>query len=508
METEEWGELDTTHPMQITPNPSVFHSMASQRLSFGIVAGEFIDNSLDHAATRIEFQKNKGLELLFYLDNGTGIQHLDAMVKLGMHKPKKGMKPIGMYGIGFKEGAAYFRGQTHVRTWRKSAGQERSQMIDWEAIADSGVWECTEPPKIYPVPKERKWPSGVEFQFPMSLARMRRMNDHYETLAFRYTPALSEGVEIAFMHDGPGKPHYLTPYVPPPFKYTLEPVEVPCGVGSLRVRGGVIAASDNNQFQGVHLVYRRRVLKPGTNNGCGKTPISRLFIWVELLGDGWAVTKHKTDVSEEHEVEIDKALEPVLAPILKQAEEESQQTTLPVYSMALTAMFKAVLEKSEETDPNGEEELTPDVKEKRTVCPPQPQPGTVKPTGTGGKRLHPAKAQLGEKHLFTAKKLARGITVELGNTEAMYPIVRANIEGSQVTLNRENPHVQAMLNSKQAEVHICGMGAVIIGAIASELKDDQLSMFDAPSDPGQRFSTMLDYFLPHVREAWIKHVDK
>ncbi|MDH5626659.1 MAG: ATP-binding protein [Candidatus Krumholzibacteria bacterium] len=503
--SQAWGELDTSQPMEITPDPVVLYSMANQRLSFGVAAGEFIDNGVDHDAKRIEFQKDKEREVLLYLDNGTGIQHLDAMVKLGAHKPKNGKKTIGMYGIGFKEAASSFRGQTHVRTWRKAVGQERSQMIDWDAIAKSGVWKCTEPPKIYSVPKDRKWLSGVEIQVPMTMARMRRINDHYETLAFRYTPAIQQGLEIAFMHVGPGKPHYLEAYTPPPFKYELPEITVPCGVGQIRVMGGVIAASDNNQFSGVHLVYRRRVIKPGTNNGCGSTPISRLFVWVELLGDGWAVTKHKTDVSEEHEAVVDQALEPVLAPILKQAEAESQQTTMPIYSKALTAMFKEATEKTNEDDLDSDEEELVEGKEQRDSNPPAPQPGTVKPTNAGGKRLHPAKIQLGTNLLAQSKKLSKGITVELGNTGASHPTVRANLDGALVTLNRENAQVQSMLNSKSQEVHICGIGAMIIGAIAAELKADQLSMFDAPADPGQRFSMLLDYFLPLLREQWVKH---
>lgn len=460
--------------INITPRPGVIWALANQKLSTATVLGELIENALDAGATEIDMIHDD--HRLIMRDNGVGIKDLEAMATLGMHV-ESGPNGIGMYGVGFKDAACWFGGETIVKTWRD--GQEWRLDIDWRALMKQTEWTLEAPAQY---PSERPTPSGTELTFLMPIMKLRRIPDVLDTMSFTYTPALRAGVQMRWRKDGPGRWRDLQPMTPPT---TIGEILVMGSAGgkSFRITAGVVAAGELNPYYGVHLVYRNRVLRPSCNLGCGNAPVTRLYAWCELLGDGWEVTKNKTALSEGDEDALDDALVPVMQPIVARAEQESQLVRLPTFEKAIAELFGGndieVLGKEQRGEGDTHE--------------------TAEPTGTGSKRLRASVVQPGSKRL---RKLQGGIKLVWADTPTSHPTIQVKLRENLIVLNRHSPVLKRIRSSQDLERY--ALGTAIISAISAELEEDQLSMLDAPPDPGQRFSVLLAEWIPILEQEWKK----
>lgn len=281
--------------MRIEPTIDMLAGLKAQNITWLVADKELVDNALDAGAhvIRISWLDSNSFEIR---DNGHGADEdkLRAMLVLGNHHAHKSGGGLGRFGVGAKDALGWMWGRTTITTTHKQI--RRKVRLDWERLLESGQWEIEDPEVTAAVGQQPGTIIRVtgHIRRPPTPETCQKIADD---LGFTYHPALKAGASITIgLND---REFVVRPFEEPPALNDLR-VTVPFRVHGkeARIEAWIVPPEIPNLKFGFSYVHRHRVILPSSNLGCGDYNPSRVFGWVEIIGDDWKLTRHKDAIEE------------------------------------------------------------------------------------------------------------------------------------------------------------------------------------------------------------------
>jgi Histidine kinase-, DNA gyrase B-, and HSP90-like ATPase len=299
--------------LDITPTVNLLRSYRGERVDYGLLIGEGVDNAFDAGATRIVISVS--LDEIRFEDNGIGItrDRIASIFSPGDHGAMTTTQ-LGRFGIGIKAQAINAGNVLDVSSISRDGRVAAS--VNWASLLKIGGrrWSIDAPRWIpYPVGS----PTGTT----IAISELRRSpplstDKIMDELAQRFYPAIAAGQVITFN----GRSIECLPE--PPLTDIIEGKYVLADGRSATLRAGFLIKP--SKLNRVHVAYRHRVIMPQSSLGCGDySGLTRMFARVQLDGP-WRLARFKNDLTDEAERdELDEALHLALLPILKRCSTET-----------------------------------------------------------------------------------------------------------------------------------------------------------------------------------------
>ena len=304
-------------------------------MSWQIAVTELIDNALDANATGIAMAwrgKQFGVK-----DNGCGVspEGFEAMYTLGGHARapvRHGSRPIGRYGIGFKEAAGWMWGVTTIISSHE--GRRRKLVIDWaHEVTKAEHHEILSP--VHGLPGR----PGPSFTHIICSKIQRNMpgSDLFQRLVSQlqhiYRPALESGLSVSFLRGTEQQTLMPTPW---PLRAPEGPeVEGRITVAHRPVDIRAYLTADDVEWPGIHIASLGRVMD--------KVPMRyhsrNVYGWVHL-GPEWELGKNKTAITDAHRDELMNAITLFCAPVIEAAERRAQALVLAELELAVEHLLR------------------------------------------------------------------------------------------------------------------------------------------------------------------------
>lgn len=409
--------------MDITPRTNLLNSLRGERVDYGLLAGEGIDNAFDAGAKNCSITINQ--QLIRIEDDGIGItrDRIGALFSLGEHGPMSGRR-LGRFGIGIKSQAVN-AGDVLTIDSTSTDGRVVAE-VDWARVLKGSRWVIDDPMWL---PHLVDAPTGTRIEISkLRSAPSTPLSRIEQEIAERFYPALREGRTITFN----GHP---VPLLPDP-KMT-DAVEANLSLSNGRnafLRGGILVSA--NRLNSVHIGYLHRVIMPGCSLGCRDyAGIKKLFVRV-LISGPWHLAKFKNDLTDEDERnELDEAIFSVIEPLLEKASAQS----FDVRINELTSRINACLpEELAAARPRRKEDKEKSKGTKSTRIEREIKPEHAKPEASGPAKTRRAKDRL----LVTLDGIAEQDGV--GSYSPGRP--------HRVNLSRDDPWVAAFVNAKDIDL--------------------------------------------------------
>lgn len=409
--------------MKITPSPYLLESVRSSNLGWKLALGELIDNAIDASATSVVILAEANR--LVITDDGTGCSDIEAMFRLGDHRPHQ-KRGLGRYGIGLKDAALWLWGETRVVSVH--GGRSYSAIVDWGKLLRSPEWEVGDPVVAIArneMPGTRLVFSRTEKRFPSGKELEALVSD----LGFVFSPGLKSGVRITIRRDKSQPMQCVRTEAPPLENVITGAVEVEGRTAEVHV--GIVPEGSPNPRSGLHYTHRHRVIMPSTGLGCGETSTARIFGWVRL-GDQWRLSKNKDDVAE-FKAELGAAVYALIRPALEVAAQQADSIELSGLEAELTERLRETVSgPKKDRDERTQRERRDNTGE---------SVGTVEPKHTG--RVRGAiKRQPGNK--LPGRIEAGKLRVEFKELEDRDGIGLVDDHSSRVTLAINHPYVATL----------------------------------------------------------------
>jgi hypothetical protein len=462
--------------MRITPSTHVLEALRSQSLGWTRAHGELIDNAIDASATTVTITNDRG-EQLTIADDGIGCADMEAMFRLGDHRPHA-RRGLGRFGIGLKDAALWLWGTTTIRSVHH--GKRYLAEVAWDALGRQPHWDVDDP-IVTSAPTD---PPGTTIVFSRIVQKMRS-GKHYEELVhelgFLFAPALRRGVRIVFRRAG-FPPLDCARFETPPLEHAID-ADVDVQGRRAHVHVGVVPEGIPNIKSGLHYTHRHRVIIPSSGLGCDGASTARLFGWVALT-DQWRLSKNKDDISELRD-ELGRAVHACIAPVLVHATQQSDSMALAGLEADLTDMLRGTV--------GGRRE-----KERRD---PGDDSGTVTPKGTGRPR-GAVKRQPGNR--LPGRIEAGRLRVEFVPLADYEGIGVVDISSNRVRLALNHPYVARLLAANaRAPLFQVALSLVIHHCVAFPEDTKQMRLFRDGDGDERKFSTALARCLTEALEQEI-----
>jgi hypothetical protein len=450
--------MNDKETLNITPGTELLDAMRRQSLGWEKALSELIDNSFDAGANRVSIQI--GSSRVLVKDDGNGCDNILAMLRIAHHH-ETGTTSLGMYGVGLKDAAVWFWGETHIKTIKD--GVSRKASADWAKIRASGKWE------IETIKSHSDQINGTEISFEGIERKMQEFDRLCSKLSYTFSPAIKSGRQLLIGFNKPARPVPLFEF--PPLEHCIE-AESDVNGKMFRVKAGVVTKDFPNPRPGYTISYGHRVIT-NTINGCGEYKPTRFFAYVELC-EGWELTRNKEGVIDEDR-ELEEALFRICEPILRESDRASQVMQLKGISDLLSGMFTKW--------------LNPNSKEKRDEGDSE---GTVAPKNTGRKRQYATVTQPGKRSIRTPACGKIDVTFEsFGDEKQLGEVIRGN--STIVRLNSNHPAVRVWHES-ESEAELSLLAASLLAQDIALNPDDKQKELIPADNTGERFSYLLSTF--------------
>lgn len=298
--------------MDITPHVNLLKSLRSERINYGLLIGEAIDNAFDAGATDVAVCIRD--DEITFTDNGSGItaNRISALFSLGEHGPMSTTQ-LGRFGIGIKNHAVNAGNIFQIDSISKD-GHVRAE-VNWHKILKGGHWAIDDP-RWLPVEV------GAAKGTTITIADLRKapqitLEKLSANIAQQFYPALSDGkkvrlngMEVEALNDPK-----MTDIVEGHFDLSDG--------RSAQLRAGILI-NQPSKLKRVHVSYRHRVIMSGSSLGCSNYGgLNKMFARVRL-GGPWHLAKYKDDLTDEEErEELEEVIGDALKPILEKCSSAS-----------------------------------------------------------------------------------------------------------------------------------------------------------------------------------------
>lgn len=404
-----------------TPDPHYLLSMVNQGLPWWKALAELVDNGFDAKANRVEIAvKGKTVTVR---DNGRGISDVLKAIKLGGHVPSNG-RGLGMYGVGLKD--AWLSSGDRIDICTIHGGKKISISVD---IRDIGLtWQGPDP-----IVEECSEPSGTVITLHLRPGRNVPSEDVFKKLAFVFSPAITQGLQIVRVINGKSNPLASVPL--PEF---TESVQDTFSVNGKAVSINIgILKPEMRMYEGPFcFTYRHRVIEASS---LGAKSMSCMAMGgLVVLGDGWEFTKNKDSISENCD-ELEEAIHSRIRHLLIKANKMAMDVQSDQIRTELESMMNDAVAEAKKEARNSTRESS----------------GTVRTTGTGGKRTKAAKIHVGIPGNVTGpdgQPRRRGLRIdwckissdEIGKYDSRTNTVNMNLEHPFVAAAKMTPNYPAL----------------------------------------------------------------
>lgn len=415
----------------LSPNSALLHALANQALPWWKALAELVDNAFDAGAKRVEIvAKNKTLVVK---DDGKGIKNILAIATLGHHDRQESTQ-LGMYGIGAKDAWLFCSEVLDVDT--VYSGQRGTLRVDVKELVKNN-WQCNDP--VYEATDR---PSGTAIRLPLRPGRNLPGRDAFDELAFVFTPAISNGLQIVC---DTKKPIALRPHAMP---VLLEPVRSIFEIEgkSVEIDIGILPDGVKMDRGPLWLQYKHRILGR-SSVGIGQYSSLRIAGRI-VLGEGWKLSKNKDDLTLNKD-RLNDAVFVRIEGILKKASMLSES----IESAALRNLLETQL--NEFFDDSGKKKK-PSRSKGETV-------GSVGPKSTPRKVAYASKTRglPGDAECpFRSSGRKSGFIFDWENASSD-TVGRFDRSGSRVFLNLDHPFIAASKATQNNQALLCCAAALI-----------------------------------------------
>lgn len=344
--------------VHLPPGARLLTSYANNNLAWWKALAEFVDNSIDAGASRIVIDMTK--RLLSVSDDGNGCEEITAMFKLGDHV-KGARTKLGRYGIGAKDAWLSCSDQMTVETVRNKILTRMSvNYIDWM----QNDWNANDPAST-----ETEKPSGTRIELPLRNGKNKPSKDAFQDIAFAFTPAIKQGIQILESANGkriPLAPHEM------PSRESIVVSEFEIDGKKVSIDIGILPDGVKVKRGPFWLIHEHRIID-STSLGAGQYGVRRIAGTV-TIGDGWKLSKNKDDLTENQD-RLGEAIFVRIEHILREADALAETIESAAFRNELQGMLNDAInnlsaEKDREKRPGGKGESI----------------GSVEPKDTGRKR--------------------------------------------------------------------------------------------------------------------------
>jgi len=445
-----------------TPELRYMLSMANQGLPWWKALAELVDNGFDAKGNRVEISV-KGRTVTI-VDNGRGMTEIMKAVRLGGHSPAHG-RGIGMYGVGLKD--AWLSNGDKIEIVTVNSGFKTSLTVDirdMKLCPQTGKWQGPDP-----VTEETNEKSGTKIVLHLRAGRNTPSDDVFRKLAFVFSPAIVQGLQIVRIVNGKSKP--LGAVLLPEFSESIQD-SFDVNGKSVSLNVGILKPDSRMQEGPFCFSYRHRVIESSSLGAKSMSCIS--MGGMITLGDGWEFTKNKDSIAENCDA-LEDAIYSRIRHLLMKANKmamdvQSNQIRTELESMVNAAVSEAKREARRST---------------------RESEGTIKTTQTGRKRTKASKIHSDLPGSVTdtgAPIQRRGFKIDwckladdqIGKYDARTNTVNLNLEHQFVASAKHEPNIPAMF-------------AVALAVYSDWLcthKDDQKTLFEV-DDFGSTFGRLI-----------------
>jgi hypothetical protein len=418
----------------LSPNSALLHALANQALPWWKALAELVDNAFDAGAKRVEIiAKNKTVVVK---DDGKGIKNILAIATLGHHDRQESTQ-LGMYGIGAKDAWLFCSEVLDVDTVH--SGQRCKLRVDVKELVKNN-WQCDDP--TY---EPTDSPSGTTIRLPLRPGRNLPGQDALDELAFVFTPAISNGLQIVSDTKAKSLPKPLRPHTMPMLEDSVRSTFDIDGK-AVQIDIGILPDGVKMDRGPLWLQYKHRILGR-SSIGIGQYSSLRIAGRI-ILGEGWKLSKNKDDLTLNKD-RLNDAIFVRIEGILKKASMLSET----IESAALRSLLECQL--NEFIDESGKNKK-PARSKGDTVGSVGPKATPRKVTKASKTRGLPgtAECQYGE----SGRK--HGFVFDWENSSPD-SIGRFDRGGSRVFLNLDHPFVAASKAAQNNQALLCCASALI-----------------------------------------------
>lgn len=435
--------------MKARPNSNLVYSLRDQNMVWLSSIAELVDNTLDAGTRLVRFGWPSEYEF-FIEDFGRGVKgdipSWENMFRLGEHSPHPGQRHrSGQYGVGFKHATGWMWGDMEVTSCDGHVTGKLS--MRWEEWARSGdEWELPDP--IFSDTPGA--PSGVRIHCRHMLRRSpdkETRENLVRELSFLFNPALRRGVRIECQYRNQPAVTFA-PFAAPERTDVIEG-RLEVGGKPVTVNVGLVPSHIPNPRNGLHYYRAHRLVKAGSQLGCGPTNPARVFGWVEL-DRAWLLSIHKNEITDPLREELGQAIEAFCRPVLDKAGREAEQLALRDIEDELSALLTERMRAKRQSP--GE-----------TKTPRKPSPGTQRPGG--GRHRNAAQTQKGAGLIDQAKYGGvRVFLVDLDTESQGVGLIETG-SGIVIKINQRHPQV-AWLIAHRSQMLFDGIHYLAVSLLA------------------------------------------
>lgn len=361
-----------TKNKNIAPTAHILRGIANENHDIATMFAEVIDNALDAGSKNVSIeigkQKDGRPESLLISDDGSGLEDLTKMVRLGDHDDHDTTE-IGMWGVGGSIAMIWLGGEdSSVQIESNHRGKNRTLYVNWIECGNNkwnikDGWET--PAKAVDVP------SGTNIMIRPVARRMpegARFDALLEKLGYLYWPALkAHGIKIEI---GNNKHRQrVVCWKAPEITDVVDAQIDVCGKKAT-IHVGIIKAGEETNRRGISIVRKHRVVEKNGGLGCGGLPYTNISGYVNLSKE-WTLAKHKDKVTDEHRDELGDAIFEKIREIVEKAASRTEELELD----ALNANAESLLNGALGFGDKGEDLDGPRKNKPRSPIGPKPRPG-------------------------------------------------------------------------------------------------------------------------------------
>lgn len=264
-------------------------SYFNAKMSPTAILSELFDNALDAGADKIYAEINRaGLSVC---DNGSGIDSLQSMIRIGASGKHSDFTAIGQYGCGGKHSLLAVGSKFQLVT--RHGDRYIETEVDWMRFAKRGFHSIADP---LPVSLERlsrenraAMSDGWTTRVAVTGVHKHRsrsfsgVSSYSKTLAIRYRPALMAGVTIVINHNGTEYALNDHPYTDPVLSDVVTTDTTVCGK-AVSIRAGLTEKHIPGLTGRFLISYGPRIIED-PRDAAGQNLPSQLYVEVGLSPD-------------------------------------------------------------------------------------------------------------------------------------------------------------------------------------------------------------------------------
>lgn len=342
--------------MSIPVEPHFLYSIRAQSsFSWRKMICEFIDNSLDADATRVDLHWPGG-NVFRIEDDGRGTADLMRMITLGK-RHDHATNDIGKYGVGCKQALIWLWGTSRIESRTADGASELE--INWSDVAAGDAPYPTGPSVGSRTAPGTKIECFGDRSYP-------KFDPLISDLESTYTPGIEAGRRIV-VHQHAKAPRLLTCRQWPKTTEEIDDTIEAAG-RSVRIRMGIVAEGQRNPYEkGFSFERSYRVIKSSLL-GANGFATSRIAARI-TLGKEWELSTNKDDFFE-FETELAEAIQERCHELMKKASEQAMTIEEATFNQELATLVASASKKTrrESRKPSGD------------------SVGSVEPKNTGRKR--------------------------------------------------------------------------------------------------------------------------